>query len=48
MRRLLVVFSTCLLTVSAWADPIVEIDSRGQKVRAVVWQLKKLVAKRIE
>ncbi len=36
MRRLLVVFSTCLLTVSAWADPIVEIDSRGQKVRAVV------------
>jgi len=36
MRRLLVVFSTCLSTVSASADPIVEIDSRGQKVRAVV------------
>lgn len=36
MRHLLVAFFACLHAASAWADPIVEIEARGQKVRAVV------------
>ena len=36
MRLLLVVVLVVLCGLPAWADPIVEIESRGQKVRAVL------------
>ena len=36
MRHVLVVLCMPLFTAVAWADPVVEIESRGQKVRAVV------------
>jgi hypothetical protein len=36
MRVLLVVVLVVLGALPAWADPIVEIDSRGQKVRAIL------------
>jgi dienelactone hydrolase len=36
MRLLLVVLLVALGGSSAWADPVVEIESRGQKVRAVL------------